>query len=97
MPIGGVVIATRPTDLEEAKKQLLSLVGVEIHGADDRGNIVAVFETATNEEMERLLKTVNGCPLVLHAGLTYLNMEDPLEDAERAELLRGSGHCGAGE
>lgn len=96
MPIGGVVISTRPTDLEEAKVELLALAGVEIHGADERGNIVAVLETKTSDEMERLLKAVNGCPLVLHAGLTYLNMEDQLE-AEKDGLSPGASDPRAGE
>jgi len=30
--------------------------------------------------MERLVKKVNACPLVLHAGITYINMEDVVDD-----------------
>ena len=83
MPIGGVVISTRPGDLEAAQKQLAALVGVEIHGADERGNIVAVLDARTSEGMEKLMQTINANPLILHAGLTYLNMEDVLEGPER--------------
>lgn len=82
MPISGIVISTRPGDMEEAQKQLAALAGVEIHGADERGNIVAVLDTRTSEEMESLMRRINASPLVLHAGLTYLNMEDVLEGPE---------------
>jgi periplasmic nitrate reductase NapD len=97
MPIGGVVISTWPGDLETARKQLASLAGVEIHGADEQGNIVAVFDTRTSEEMERLMEAVNACPQVLHAGLTYLNMEDVLGDAGADPSAACSGERGAGE
>jgi nitrate reductase NapD len=97
MPIGGIVISTRPGDLEAARKQLANLAGVEIHGADERGNIVAVFDTRTSEEMERLMEAVNASPLVLHAGLTYLNMEDVLGDTGADPSAACSGEHGARE
>ena len=80
MPISGVVVTTRPEDLSPASQFLASCPGVEVHGADEQGNIVAVLETASGEEMEHLLQTVNAHPLVLHAGVTYINMEDLLEN-----------------
>ncbi len=95
MPIGGAVIAIRPADMETATTQLLALAGVEIHGADQRGNIVAVLETQTCDEMEQLLTAINECPLVLHAGLTYLNMEDQLADTVNTRT-RPTGEDGAG-
>lgn len=76
MPIAGVVISTYPQDVITACEQLADFAGVEIHGSDELGNIVAVFYTATPEAMEDLLQQVNSCPLVLHAGITYLNMEN---------------------
>lgn len=79
MPISGVVVTTRPEDLSPASLFLASCPGVEVHGADDKGNLVVVLETSSGEEMEHLLNTVNAHPLVLHAGVTYLNMEDMLE------------------
>lgn len=90
MPIGGVVISIRPGDLEAVRGQLATYSGVEIHGADDRGNIVAVLDTRTSEAMERLMQTINANPLVLHAGLTYLNMEDVLAGSEQ-EALHAKG------
>ena len=76
MPIGGVVVSTRPEDLAAAREMLAACAGVEVHGADDKGHIVVVLDTPTGEEMERLMRAINRHPLVLHAGLTYLDMED---------------------
>ncbi|MCL1980321.1 MAG: chaperone NapD [Proteobacteria bacterium] len=80
MPISGVVITTQPEDLDQTWQFLATCAGVEVHGANDQGNIVAVFDTRTIEEMECLLKTVNTYPLVLHTGVTYLNMEDVVDE-----------------
>lgn len=88
MPISGVVVTTRPENLSPASQFLASCPGVEVHCADDKGNIVAVLETSSGEEMEHLLQTVNAHPLVLHAGVTYLNMEDLLENGEAATWSR---------
>lgn len=82
MPICGVVMTTKAVDLPLAKAFLAGLTGVELHGADAQGNIVAVFDTQTAEEMERLMERVNGCPSILHAGVTYLNMEDVLMEPQ---------------
>ena len=93
MPIGGVVITIRPEDMETARTQLAGLAGVEIHGADEHGHIVAVLDTRSEGEMERLIQAINKCPAVLHVGLTYLNMEDVVA----ANALTFPGGSGAGE
>ncbi len=84
MPIGGVVVSTRPEHLEDVQAMLAACPGVEMHGADGQGNIVIVLDTRTGEEMEQLMRAINRHPLVLHAGLTYLNMEDVIGDREEA-------------
>jgi nitrate reductase NapD len=53
--------------------------GLEIHGSDEKGNIVAVLETRTTDDLEKLVKQVNAIETVLHVGLTYLNAEDEAE------------------
>jgi periplasmic nitrate reductase NapD len=80
MPIAGAVIAVQPADLVPARAFLAQFAEVEINGTDDRGNMVAVLETSTSETMERLIKTLSKNPLILHVGITYLNMEDVLPD-----------------
>ena len=96
MPIAGIVLTTHPDDVATARLQLAEFAGVEIHGSDERGNIVAVFDTETPEEMEQLLQRVNACPVVLHAGVTYLNMEEVHEDGVDAQSRQKHG-CRLGE
>ena len=76
MPIGGVVITTRPADIKQVTNNLARIAGAEIYGQDDKGNIVAVLDTETSEAMEELIDQINADPLVLGVGLTYLNTED---------------------
>ena len=47
MPIGGVVVSTRPEDLAAAREMLAACAGVEVHGADEQGHIVVVLDTRT--------------------------------------------------
>ena len=75
-----ILLETDGPEFENARDCLATFAEVAIHGADDRGNMVAVFETATGEAMERLIKTLSNSPLILHVGITYLNMEDLLPD-----------------
>nr|WP_320012104.1 chaperone NapD [uncultured Desulfobulbus sp.] len=79
MPICGVVITAQPEHLDAACAFLRTMAEVEVHGTDGKGNIVAVFDTKNSEAMEHVIKTVNACPFILHAGITYINMEDLLE------------------
>jgi len=76
MPVGGVVISCKPEESDVLSAQLRSVAGLEVHGADDKGNIVAVLDTRTTDDMEALMKRVAGFEMVLHVGLTYLNAED---------------------
>ena len=76
MPIGGVVISCKPEDCSLLSTRLTSIAGLEVHGSDDKGNIVAVLETRTTDDMEALVKQVTAIETVLHVGLTYLNAED---------------------
>ena len=80
MPISGVVITGKPENRAEILSSLAALIGVEVFGDDDRGNIVAVLETDSSEGMERLIDRIGKTPSVLHVGLTYLNTEDEAEE-----------------
>jgi periplasmic nitrate reductase NapD len=79
MPISGVVITTKPTEKAKVLDALTALSEVEVHGDDPQGNIVAVLETESSEEMEKLIDRINKDPFVLHVGMTYLNTEDEAE------------------
>ncbi len=79
MPISGVVIASLPSETNDVLRFLATLSQVEVHGADEKGNIVAVLETESSEEMEKIINRISRDQNVLHVGLTYLNAEDEAE------------------
>lgn len=81
MPISGVVVSSLPNDVEEVAAYLKTLDGVEVHGSDAAGNIVAVLETLTSEAMQELIDLLAGDVRIITVGLTYLNTED---EAQRA-------------
>jgi len=87
MPISGVVITSRPTDKAEVLRALAAIAEVEVFGDDAQGNVVAVLETVSSEEMEKLIDRISKNPFVLHVGLTYLNTEDEAERMARGEPL----------
>ncbi len=84
MPVGGIVITGRPEDCEDIVTMLKTLDGLDVHGKDASGNIVAVLDTESSEDMERLIDRINKEVKVLNVGLTYLNTED-----EAAQLADG--------
>ena len=87
MPIGGVVIACVPEKKQSVLAMLATIAGVEVHGDDDGGNIVAVIDTKSSEEMEALIDRINGSEQVLSVGMTYLNTEDEAERLAAGERL----------
>ncbi|PXF59745.1 MAG: hypothetical protein C4B58_02700 [Deltaproteobacteria bacterium] len=79
MPIGGFVINIDPTSKEKVLQELEKLEGVEIYGSDSKGNIVAVIDSETSEEMESSVEKISAINGVLTVGLTYLHAEDEVE------------------
>jgi periplasmic nitrate reductase NapD len=90
MPIGGFVISVAPADRDEITAHLNTLAGVDIHGVDAKGNIVAVMETETSEEMDAQVLVLEKDERVLSVGLAYLNAEDEIEKIANGELQAGS-------
>lgn len=87
MPIGGVVIASKPEQKDIVLRDLSQIPEVEIHGDDEKGNIVAVLDTKSSEDMERIIDRINKDENVLNVGLTYLNTEDEADLMEQGEFL----------
>lgn len=88
MPISGVVISSRVTGKNEVLRSLAGISEVEVYGDDEKGNIVAVLETESSEEMEKLIDRINKDPHILHVGLTYLNTEDEALLMAKGEKLQ---------
>ena len=87
MPIGGVVITCRAEFTDSVLEELGSHPTLEIHGADDKGQIVAVIDSITSEEMEVLIDTINKHEHILNVGMTYLNTEDEADQMAGGEKL----------
>ena len=87
MPIGGVVISSVPEKKALVLQELAKISEVEVHGDDEAGNIVAVLDTATSEEMETVVDRINSDANVLSVGMTYLNTEDEAELLAQGERL----------
>lgn len=87
MPISGVVITCRSEATQSVLEALQMYQSVEIHGCDDRGNIVAVIDSKSSEEMEQLIDTINKHDDILNVGMTYLNTEDEAAKMARGEKL----------
>lgn len=87
MPISGVVISAKLVQKEEVLKSLGNIPEVEVHGDDDKGNIVAVLDTVSSEEMEKIIDRINKDENILHVGMTYLNTEDEAERMANGEKV----------
>jgi len=87
MPIGGVVITSFPHKKDTIIEKLSQIKEIEIHGDDEQGNIVAVLDTVSSEEMEKIIDRINKDESVLSVGMTYLNTEDEAERMNKGERL----------
>ncbi len=79
MPIGGFVVNLHPDKIPEGLARLEMMEGLEIHGSDEKGNVVVVLESQTSEQMEEMVKDIMAVEQVLSVGLTYFNAEDEVE------------------
>lgn len=87
MPIGGFIINIDPENSIEALETLSSVSHLEVHGSDDKGNIVAVIDTETSREMQDIVDDLNKFEFVLTVGLTYINVEDEGESVSNTAGL----------
>ncbi len=87
MPIGGVVITCNADKTDTVQSELKLIEDIEIHGSDKQGNIVAVIDTKSSEEMEKLIDRINKHEDILNVGMTYLNTEDEAELMAQGERL----------
>ena len=83
MPVGGFVITVDPEVRDDIVTELEARSGVSLYGSDEQGNVVAVLESDSSKEMEKMTKSIQKIDGVLSLGMTYLNVED--EVAERDE------------
>ncbi|HFQ89319.1 MAG TPA: hypothetical protein ENK27_04495 [Desulfobulbus sp.] len=65
--------------MEPTLQALAGFRALEVHASDNNGNIVAVLDTVSLDDMEDLVREMNGITTILSVGLTYLNAEDEAE------------------
>lgn len=83
MPIGGFIITIDRKKKDEILNQFEEYQEVEVHGVDDKGNVVAVLDTVTSAEMEQLTKKLQEIEGVFSLGVTYFDAEDELEKIDQ--------------
>jgi len=86
MPIGGFVITCKPEDKEQVLARLKEESTLEVHGVDKKGNIVAVVDTPTSDEMDAVVLALEKTETILNVGLAYLHAEDEVEAILKGEI-----------
>ena len=86
MPIGGFVITVDPKEIDTVKAELSDRDACDVHGTDDKGNIVAVLDTETSDAMDDIVHELEQDPRILSVGLAYLHAEDEVEKIIRGEI-----------
>ena len=89
MPVGGFVVNIHPDSIQKGMELLKRLNGLEIHGSDEKGNVVVVLESNTSEQMEEMVRSIMKIDQVLSVGLAYFNAEDEVEKIKAGTHVPG--------
>ena len=93
MVIGGFVVQCLPEDQVSSVERLAALPGIELYGPDEKGNIVAVVEADSSDDLQDVVKKMEKVDGVLNVGMTYMNMEDEAKKIaageETPDVFRG--------
>ncbi len=90
MNISGVVVRTKPENLEQVIRELEESGMCDVHFHDDKGRIIVTIEAETTEEEIFKLKAIQSLENVLSADLVYAYSEEELEKA-REEIVMEKG------
>ncbi len=82
MNICGVLVHAKPENIEVVSERLLSLEGVEIHGANEDGRMVVTLEQDNDDRMADALMGFQKLEGVISASMIYHHSEDDEADAE---------------
>jgi nitrate reductase NapAB chaperone NapD len=84
VPIAGVVVSTYRDKAGSLEEKLHVFPGVETHGGDGRGHLIAVLEAPDREGMETLIRRLEAMDEVLNVGITFLAADTDCTDEEEA-------------
>ena len=74
--IAGLVVHTRPDNVDRVRASLERLSGAEIHAADPRGKLVVTLEAASDGLIADLLTMIPALPGVIACTLAHHHSED---------------------
>lgn len=87
MPISGIVINTKPEDIEGVIEYLKGFPEVDVYSHDEKGNIIVVIETELSDDMDQLVDTFKQDERILAVSVAYLYYEDEVEKIEKGEYI----------
>ena len=73
--IAGIVVHTRPENLQYVRAGLERLSGAEVHAADPRGKLVVTLEAASDGLIADLLNVIPELPGVIACTLAHHHSE----------------------
>ena len=92
MNVSGIVVHVAPSGIEEGRRALEGLPGVEVRFTDSRrGRIVVTQESGTTEEQEAGLRRIQASPGVFSAELVCHYFGEMEEDRAGAGRAPGGG------
>lgn len=81
MSISGLVVRALPDRIEDVRKQLIKLDGVEVHATDDDGRMVITVDVENDYQAADTLMEMQKQEGVLSASLIYNRFEHSLEQS----------------
>jgi len=74
--IAGVVVHAQPARLDDLRRTIEAMSGVEVHAANDQGKLVVTIEGPSTRFVSAHIDALQKLPGVLSAALVYQHYED---------------------
>ena len=76
MNISGVIVRSRPDNIEAVRARLVEIDGVEVHGANPDGRLVVTVEEPDDWATANTVLRMQNLPGVLSASMIYHQYDD---------------------
>ena len=77
MNISGVLVRSRPENIDAVTARLETIHGVEVHGANPNGRLVVTVEETGDRAMADTVIKMQNLPGVISASMIYYQHDDP--------------------